>query len=170
MRFSIAHLLLIVPAWVIAFQIAPYTFPWPRVSWRHDGVANEIRGIRLSANNETLSELEHRHSELTDAWGNKYQFVGRNEPGLFGSNSSIHVYSLGKDGITKSNGNDLDDINSWDYDRGDYYGPLVNREYNQRINVQALWQTIWICPITYVLMLPFLSWILRIQRNRRITM
>ena len=169
MRFSIAHLLLIVPAWVIAYQIAPYTFPWPRVSWRHDSVANVIREIRVSANNETLSELEHRHSELTDAWGNRYQFVEQNDPGLFGSNSSVHVYSLGKDGKTKSNGNDLDDINSWNYDRGIYYGPLVNSEYNQRINEQSLWQTIWICPITYVLLLPILSWILRIRRNRRIT-
>jgi hypothetical protein len=47
-----------------------------------------------------------------DGWGNAYVYVlDANLPGGFG------IYSCGRDGVTSSNGNDLDDLNTWNYAR-----------------------------------------------------
>ena len=54
-----------------------------------------------------------------DPWGDDY--VYRN-PGVYNTNS-FDLYSCGADGISKSGGNDLDDINNWDANSphgGDY--------------------------------------------------
>jgi len=45
-----------------------------------------------------------------DAWGRPFNVT---IPGIHNTNST-DVYSLGKDGISTSNGNDLDDINNWE--------------------------------------------------------
>jgi general secretion pathway protein G len=55
----------------------------------------------------------------TDPWGDDY--VYRN-PGVYNTNS-FDLYSCGANGISKSGGNDLDDINNWDANSphgGDY--------------------------------------------------
>jgi type II secretion system protein G len=45
----------------------------------------------------------------SDGWGNAYVYVlDADLPGGFG------VYSCGRDGVTASNGNDPDDLNTWD--------------------------------------------------------
>lgn len=45
-----------------------------------------------------------------DAWGNAYVYVlDANLPAGFG------IYSCGQDGMTFSNGNDLDDVNTWNH-------------------------------------------------------
>jgi general secretion pathway protein G len=57
-----------------------------------------------------------------DPWG--YDYVYR-YPGIHNTNS-FDLYSCGADGISKSGGNDLDDINNWDADspRGGGYPSL----------------------------------------------
>ena len=55
----------------------------------------------------------------TDPWGDDYVY---RYPGIHNT-SSFDLYSCGADGISKSVGNDLDDINNWDADSphgGDY--------------------------------------------------
>ena len=47
-----------------------------------------------------------------DSWGNAYVY---RHPGIHNTNS-FDLYSCGADGISKSGGNDLDDINNWDTD------------------------------------------------------
>ena len=46
-----------------------------------------------------------------DPWGDDYVY---RYPGIHNTNS-FDLYSCGVDGISKSEGNDLDDINNWDY-------------------------------------------------------
>jgi len=45
-----------------------------------------------------------------DPWGHEY---GYRFPGVYNTNG-FDLYSCGRDGISKSGGNDLDDINNWD--------------------------------------------------------
>ena len=57
-------------------------------------------------------------SPSSDPWGNEYQFSRRvREDG----ERSYGVYSLGRDGVTTSIGNDPDDINSWSIDPVAFY-------------------------------------------------
>ena len=54
-----------------------------------------------------------------DPWGDEYVY---RYPGIH-NKDSFDIYSCGADGISKSGGNDLDDINNWDADSphgGDY--------------------------------------------------
>jgi type II secretion system protein G len=59
-----------------------------------------------------------------DAWGNVYAYVlDANLPGGFG------IYSCGRDGVISSNGNDLDDLNTWNRARpwAAYYAKQMRR-------------------------------------------
>jgi general secretion pathway protein G len=60
----------------------------------------------------------------TDPWGNDYVYRC---PGIHNT-SSFDLYSCGADGISKSGGNDDDDINNWDPNspRGSFSDRLAN--------------------------------------------
>ena len=45
----------------------------------------------------------------TDPWGNKYQYL---YPGRY-NRDKFDIFSFGPDGISKTNGNDYDDLNNW---------------------------------------------------------
>src|SRR5687768_4202115 len=74
----------------------------------------EIEVKRIPSANEGLAALGSytRGQYLKDGWGNPYVYV---LPGP-GSNR-FGIYSLGKDGASKSGGNDPDDINTWNDSR-----------------------------------------------------
>lgn len=59
-------------------------------------------------------------SEERDSWGRPYQFARRDGKSS-GKIEAIGVYSLGEDGISRTEGNDPDDINSWTVDNAAYY-------------------------------------------------
>ncbi|QDV70852.1 hypothetical protein Poly24_45850 [Rosistilla carotiformis] len=81
-----------------------------------------------------------------DPWGNEYQLVELNRDGIYGSRSPFHVYSFGADGISKSDGNDADDISSWGYGFKRYYkSMLVAKQVEKNI-----WRTLWITPVIYI--------------------
>jgi len=48
-----------------------------------------------------------------DPWGYPYQYVAQKSDGGFG------IYSFGRDGVSRSAGNDPDDVNSWNRTSGD---------------------------------------------------
>jgi hypothetical protein len=89
------------------------------------GTLNDLRAIdgaleqyrlekhRLPTEGEGLplvKEYLHGQTIPRDAWG--HEFVYRN-PGVHDTNNVYDLYSLGPDGISKSDGNDPDDINLW---------------------------------------------------------
>lgn len=63
--------------------------------------------------------------------------------------SPIHAFSFGADGKSDTNGNDLDDINSWNYDPENFYGRLIANDLKR----EYLWRTLWVTPINYTLIL-----------------
>lgn len=160
MRFSLLHLLLFFPAWCFAYLVAPFaTGDISRITWRHDVAANDIRQIRLYAenaihDNASLSFNDFDFTELWielgdnfDPWGNPYRLVERNEH-ADGFKSTVHAYSLGQDGETQTDGNDLDDINSWNYDRQRYYGAQIALDDRKTYLIRTLWLT----PLVYLAM------------------
>ena len=113
---------MLVPCWLIAFFAPSGMFQESRVTHPHDSVANEIRGIRLRVQNQHEENPDFAFDEYNladlpsnDSWGNPFQFVELNETGIYGCDSILHVYSMGSDGVSLSDGNDPDDINSWSY-------------------------------------------------------
>ena len=161
MRFSLRRLMLLFPAWVIAYFLAPHTtIQEVRYSWRHDAAATAIRFIRIHAENETydepglpLEQIDFKHfwQEMggnRDPWDNPYQIVEHEKPNNEYPHN-IHAFSFGEDGISRSFGNDADDINSWNYCRTKYYGPQIQAYFRR----QALWRTLWLTPLVFLAML-----------------
>ena len=137
---------------------APYaTFEQALISYRHDNTAADIRGIRFWASwqhkenpNIEFEEFDMKRlwadmGSNCDPWGNPYQTVDRDTRGIYDMPSSFHVYSFGADGKSDSNGNDPDDINSWNYDRRKFYGRMIANDLLRK----NLWRTLWITPITF---------------------
>jgi hypothetical protein len=80
-----------------------------------DGALEQYRleKYRLPTQGEGLSlvaEYLHGQTIPRDAWD--HEFIYRN-PGVHDTNNVYDLYSLGPDGISKSGGNDPDDINLW---------------------------------------------------------
>lgn len=48
-----------------------------------------------------------------DPWGNAFQAI-RDFKSANGKTVKLGIYTLGRDGISKTNGNDPDDLNTWD--------------------------------------------------------
>jgi len=61
--------------------------------------------------------------------------------------NEILVFSTGADGQSESNGNDPDDINSWDnHHHAFYHGQVDAAEFRER-----LWRTVWVTPLVIAL-------------------
>ncbi len=55
-------------------------------------------------------------NDTKDAWGNEFRAI------IPGIHNTVDVYSLGENGISKTNGNDPDDMNTWSrLHEGQYY-------------------------------------------------
>ena len=83
-----------------------------------------------------------------DPWGRPYVFLERSSPSkeIW---DGMHIYSLGEDGRTDSQGDDPDDINTW-YDRSfDFY---VHRENRNTFN-RHLKRLTWLFPLACVALL-----------------
>ena len=150
MRFTIRHLLLLFPSCLLALSVASVfdhvvnqsccvlSLPagaWTQVvqtrgllrllpsDWKSppdEASVNFWLSGKLPANDPLARELGH--APQPDPWGNPLVYVTLHErrDGDDGE-SAIGVYSLGADGISKTAGNDPDDLNSWDERCIDFY-------------------------------------------------
>jgi len=161
-------------AWAVAYVIScNFLLNSMLINWVHSGAFSGCRQIQLiavqlhdeidesgiiAAKNELLSVV----AQSPDPWGNPYQVLNFDSSAQ-SSDDLIHVYSFGEDGATDSQGNDPDDINTWDSESGSVYRRRVNLYWEK----QKLWQTAWTTPILLAL-----AWLTRIAivRVRRITM
>ena len=138
MRLSIKHLLLYTAIFAISLVVSlPLTGDAIRATWRHNQAESSIRHMRIWADTERVVNPNIKFQEydtnrllvelgsLKDPWGNKYNFVKRERSGIFDCDSDFHVYSTGIDGQSYTDGNDDDDINSWNYNKDTYYTPKV---------------------------------------------
>lgn len=83
-------------------------------------------------------------SRELDAWGNPY-YCRRNVVMSDGTLVPVGVYSTGRDGVTQSDGNDTDDINSWDPQSAAWYG----RQARLSITVYRVIVGLFLMPLVY---------------------
>ena len=158
MRFSIIHLLLVLTSWPIAYVLVP-NLMFPRLGW-HSGVAspkNLITSVEHIANrmhrdgNLTHANLVSRPCfsdprSTTDSWGNQLQFVCEESGELAVEGGTVLAYSFGQDGKSDSNGNDADDVNSWDDHEIPFYTNQI-QNYKTRIR---LGRTLLVAPLVFI--------------------
>ena len=161
LSFSIKHLLLTFPVWAIAFLVQPFS---PRVQMRvtyhHTLTTNYVRCLLLnvlSATREYPTSLNQIRSssdwpdirQAKDSWGRQLQLIESERTSVDGFRTGVHVYSLGADGFSETQGNDPDDINSWDDHHLRFYaGQIRNEEVWSR-----LFQSLWQAPLLYLITL-----------------
>jgi hypothetical protein len=135
MRFDLKSVLIAVGTTALVLSIAPR----PSVKNQFENQAKAINNIHAivhflerervcehALSQGDIAELESRFPpvELIDPWGNKYLFTALPEYQHGKDSKILHVYSCGLDGVSNSNGNDPDDINSWSHDRQPSYYAL----------------------------------------------
>lgn len=145
MKFTLGELFLLAPAiFVAALLTSEFCFPaeryyvWTsevnRVRSAQTLVESSVRfAINIRSKKLHVSDVnrwlknelpsDHEASDILmdsprpDSWGNSYriQLASKLTDGNF------RLYSMGRDGVTSTDGNDPDDIRSWDESRGAFY-------------------------------------------------
>jgi len=129
-----AHIaLLLIAGFVIslATDTAIYNYGWPSVLNRTRSLAASLQQMDDSArrNAKPVATVEYANnylaggsdpddllwllSQSVDPWGHSYK-CRRNVVMPDGTVTDSGIYSLGEDGVSASNGDDPDDLNSWD--------------------------------------------------------
>ena len=129
---------------ISAFALPPlrtyrYQHEVNRIRHVHDWVETSLRHCsyhQLTVTDETLTQwlahdlpANHPASEFLDdpprmdAWGNPYRVQPRGS-----LMTAVRVYSTGHDGESLADGNDPDDIRSWDPNRGAWYSKWQYRK------------------------------------------
>ena len=146
MRFSIRHLLISIPIFLVVTALFPVfffplrSFPFASeinaIQFAQEHVEDSIRYAgynEIEISNESImqwlsGQLPDNHEAAPylmdpplDVWGQPYGIRFNEETG------APFVFSVGRDGKSLSNGNDADDIRSWDDDLGSWYVRQINR-------------------------------------------
>ena len=149
--------MLLAASWAIAYALSPWlTTQQIRVTYHHSATANRLREVKLlaiwlnDANKLTHANLVNS-PELTslDSWGRPIQYVMDESGKLIMEDWTLLAYSLGEDGKSESNGNDADDINTWDEHHRDHYWTPIRNQHLRKL----LWRTVWATPIIFCLLL-----------------
>ena len=93
-----------------------------------------------------------------DPWKNSYQCVARR----VGNEERLGVYSYGRDGTSKSSGNDQDDLNSWNDDGPQWYKSVDSQRERTDTVVQGLAITF----LIYVIFL-FIKWAASAEKKQK---
>lgn len=165
MRFTLLQLLLIFPAWVIAYLVSPYAklgdgrIPLHRVT-THEIDSMRKRAVELAFANPTFQFADYLKIEPfslypTDVWGQDYQFVQFDQSETRDTQSTFHIFSYGNDGISNSNGNDPDDINSWSNNSQAFYDISTAHAATPSL----VFRSLLITPIAYIALLWVTNWL-----------
>lgn len=112
----------------------------------------------LSPDHPLAAEL--RESPRKDPWKNPYgciRFVH-----TYGDETrALGIYSMGRDGVSKTNGNDMDDVNSWNWQSHQWYV----RDIKTRRRWELLMKGVLLTPIVYFGVIA-ISWIITRSSKR----
>jgi hypothetical protein len=113
----------------------------------------------LNPNHPATKDFSYFDSRL-DPWGHPYRCVSPKASPDGQSTHDVGVYSMGQDGVSESNGNDPDDINSWDdHHRRFYLDQIATRKRTENVSV-----TIVLMPVIYACVL----WAESVARRMRL--
>ena len=141
-------LVFLLNTWLVGFFAFPAlrTSPWQRETnsvrqaqqWIEDSV-RYCKHANISVTDDTINDwIRNRLSPndpaaeflmdppRPDAWGNPYRIQSRET-----YDETPRVYSTGEDGVSNSDGNDPDDIRSWDEERWRWYS---HRQFTREIS------------------------------------
>ena len=97
----------------------------------------ESKMVDLSKDVLDILPLRIREREgWQDGWGNSYCVVVKERNG----ERWIGFFSCGMDGLSLTQGNDDDDINSWNRESGKYYGEWSRQKMHER-HMKGVWKT-----------------------------
>jgi hypothetical protein len=143
MRFTVRQLMLLpavflLNTWLVGFFAFPAirTYPWQQEtnSVRHaqqliEDSVRYCKHANITVTDDTINDWIHNrlssvdpaarilmHPPRPDAWGNPYRIQSRKT-----FDEKARVYSTGEDGASKTDGNDPDDVRSWDEERWRWY-------------------------------------------------
>jgi hypothetical protein len=170
---SLSNGLILLLAAVISFFMMVLLIAPPKKAYHHSTAYRAVNALdvqlqkadidfekslepneRTQRFNEWLCDQLDKKSELAkqlgdspdaDPWGNFYQYSRRSKEA---EKSQTGVYSLGRDKLSKSMGNDRDDINSWDKNSGAIYAQAVFAAGMKQI----LWPTLIMAPLMFVVL------------------
>jgi hypothetical protein len=173
MRFSLAQFLLIVPAYVLGMYAAALLQSTGLVHYKFQRAINRTQLIadmiqfsestgskkqfdeatinpwlaqRLPRSHQIWQQL--REHPGVDPWGQPYRYI-RNRHLTDGTVVELGVYSTGQDGVSETDGNDADDLNSWSEKQGQYYRDEISRQDFSDAALTGLLLT----PFTYALLI-----------------
>ena len=136
-----------------------------RVSYYHTNALNDAIGLQhaiLSLVGETPATIETaeksrywKEIDKKDAWGRKMEIIECDRTTPRGDRYPIHVYSLGQDGMSNSNGNDPDDINTWGDHHQKFYWTQIRNEESYGNLIQSLWQA----PLLFIILMLIIQFI-----------
>jgi hypothetical protein len=163
------HLFLIFPAYLLAVAWAEWLDSCRLPNYHFAAAANDVRQFHLQVqyaddidqNNVINADVVNQWFEQSlpaghsawrllvekpclDRWGNPYRCV-QNVTTDAGSHSALGVYSTGRDGESKTNGNDPDDLNSWNEYPDKFYRAELRSADRKEFAIQGAWLT----PFTY---------------------
>jgi hypothetical protein len=125
-----------------------------------DAINDWLAG-ELSPDHPLATEL--RESPHKDPWKNPYRCI-RFVHTYGDETRALGIYSMGRDGVSKTNGNDLDDLNSWNWESHQWYV----RDINTRRRWELLMKGVLLTPIVYFGVIG-ISWIITLPLKRRRT-
>jgi len=123
-----------------------------------DAINDWLAG-ELSPAHPLAGELEE--SPRKDPWQNAYRCIQFGHA-YHGEPRTLGVYSMGRDGVSKTNGNDTDDLNSWNSDSIQWY----IRDIDTRRRWEDLMKAVLMTPLVYFSVLG-IGWIIRAPFKRR---
>ena len=127
----------------LAIEIENRFAPHPRLTV--DAVQRWIEGKTILSD---PLELQRSSQTESDPWGNPFRVVERRGNG----NRRFAVYSSGRDGMSKTNGNDPDDINSWSDEPVVFYQREAQRDSQMyRFRCTVPWGCILYVPMFFLL-------------------
>lgn len=169
MRRRVKQLVLIVVVFTVTFLIVTWWNSSALVSYRFVRAVSDARilkshiemiesrhpNIEVSEdliNQWLASELPTYHpygvdfyiEAQRDPWGNPYKFV-RDVPIPGVQIEPVGVYSMGRDGVSTTNGDDPDDLNTWDEDCHVWYQRDIALRASMFDGVIAALLTTFIC-------------------------
>lgn len=157
----------LVVSWILAI-IGLILFS-PRICtiYKFEAAANEVRAAAkaisfrrlgampsalIPAGESSLAILPEniRGNHETDPWGNPLMLVSEER----GGGLWLGVYSMGRDGVSSSKGNDPDDLNSWGQDGHGFDGPEIHRGELLRVGGEILGLSVCFLPLCFGVFVP----------------
>ena len=162
MRLSLSQLFILLASWPIAYVLVPYLAgnSGVRTLHHHHVTSLQLRSAVSAAEPllrqrpTTKADLLPNWSEPSawiDSWERPLQILEDENGELRRDGGKLLVFSTGFDGNSDTDGNDPDDINSWDnHHRNFYNSQIAAAEQRTRLR-RRIWASVLATPFVFAI-------------------